>query len=117
MERFKHMISLLLLLAYVGQSLAVVGAPCSMPDAGAMSAVMDSVDHSAHHEQPGGADSGGGCCDGGGFCSMSHCQSVAALPPSDLFSGVATATNYRESLSLLSPDNTPDSLYRPPASR
>ena len=121
MKRFRHLITLLLLLAYVGQSVAVSGAPCFMMGAasGAMSADMAGMNHSGHDmgspEQV--VADGSSCCDGGGFCSMSHCQSIAGLAETAV-SDTVTYTGVRlDTASFSSPSFSSGSLYRPPISR
>ena len=71
---------LVLLLAYTGQSLLAVGASCAMSAGPAQERAA--MDHSDHHDMAPAAEGGVNCCDGG-FCSMSHCQSVAAMPQSE----------------------------------
>ena len=121
MERFRHMIISLLLLAYMGQSLAAVAMPCfsmgSAPDK--VSAPMAGMDHSAHHMQAVGQTATGSesCCDSGSFCSISQCQAVVALTEATL-SGVATYAAIHNEASPFSPLKISfGSLYRPPISR
>ena len=119
MRHRRQFITLLLLLAFAGQSLAAVGAPCFMPASipGEISTDVAAVDHSAHHNMvsTGQADdAAAGCCDGGGFCSMSHCQSAAAVPAAvaavapHCFAGYLTVARFS------SCSNPLESLYRPP---
>jgi hypothetical protein len=121
MERFRHMIISLLLLAYIGQSLAAVAMPCfTMGSAsGEMSNTLAGMDHSGHPmtsvEQA--ATGSENCCDSDGFCSMSQCQAVVALTVATL-SGGATYAAIRNDVPLFSPLNISSvSLYRPPISR
>jgi hypothetical protein len=120
MERVRHYMTLLLLLAYVGQSLAAVGAPCATmaPASAEISAAMPGMDHSGH--AMGSADqvdaSGGNCCDNG-LCSMSHCQSLAALPGSLDSANVNPAIFYGAARAIPSPSSTTTPLYRPPIFR
>jgi len=121
MKRFRHLFTSLLLLAYMGQSLAAVAMPCSSmgsaPDE--VSAPVVGMDHSAHHLQSVELTDTGGesCCDSGGFCSMSQCQAVVALTEATL-SGVATYAAIPNEASPFSPLNlSSGSLYRPPISR
>ena len=121
MGRFRHTIISLLLLAYMGQSLAAVAMPCfNMGSApGDMSGVMSGMDHSDHHMVPvEQADTGSeSCCDSGGFCSISQCQAVVALTVATL-PGVAVDATIHNDASLFSPLNISyASLYRPPISR
>lgn len=113
------MIALLLLVAYLGQSLLAVGAPCFMsgPDTGGEFGVLADSGHAGHHmdtvDQFEAGDSG--CCDGG-FCSMSHCQSVAALPAGNVTCGMTCSAAFIPSFFSASPNHTAASLYRPPIS-
>ena len=69
MAPVRHCMTLLLLLAYVCQSLAAVGAPCAMmaPASPEISAAMPGMDHSGH--AMGSADQAeagsGNCCEDG----------------------------------------------------
>ena len=115
------MIIALLLLAYMGQSLAAVAMPCFTMTAGtgAMSAAMAGMDHSGHSmasvEQT--AAGGGNCCDSDDFCSMSQCQAVVALVEATP-SGAATYAAVHNGAPLFSPLNISSAaLYRPPISR
>jgi hypothetical protein len=121
MERFRHIITSLLLLACMGQSLAAVAMPCftvgSAP--GETSDEMAGMDHSGHQmayaEQT--ATGSENCCDSDGFCSMSQCQAVVALVEATLSAAATYATIHNDAL-LFSPINaSPASLYRPPISR
>jgi hypothetical protein len=120
MERVRHYMTLLLLLAYVGQSLAVVGAPCATmaPASSEISAAMPGMDHSGHvmgsSEQVDA--SGGNCCDNG-LCSMSQCQPLAALPGSLDSANVNPAMFYGAARAISSPCSTTTPLYRPPIFR
>lgn len=121
MKRFRHMITSLLLLAYMGQSLAAVAMPCfTMGSApGEMNADMAAMDHSGHHmasvEQT--STDNKNCCDSGGFCSMSQCQSVVALTEATQ-SGAFTYAAVRNDAPPFSHFMvSSDSLYRPPISR
>lgn len=123
MERFRHMIISLLLLAYMGQSLAAVAMPCftlgSGSAPGEVSVAMAGMDHSAHPmisvEQA--VTGGENCCDNDGFCSMSQCQAVLALTAATL-SSAATYAAIHNDVPLFSPLNvSTGSPYRPPISR
>ena len=121
MERFRNLIISLLLLAYMGQSLAAVAMPCfAMGSApGEISGAMSGMDHSGHHMAPvEQADTGSeSCCDSGGFCSISQCQAVVALTVATL-SAVAVDAAIHNDAPLFSPLNVSSaSLYRPPISR
>jgi len=121
MKRRRQIIALLLLLAYAGQSLAAVGAPCFMSASapGDISTDVAAVDHATHHMPSTGQanDAGEGCCEGGGFCSMSHCQSAAALPATVVASAPHYFTGYCQVAAFSSCSNPLDSLYRPPIFR
>jgi hypothetical protein len=121
MERFRHLIISLLLLAYMGQSLAAVAMPCfNMGSAPSdMSGAMSGMDHSGHHmgsvEQA--ATGSESCCDSDGFCSISQCQAVVALTVAILPGAAVDAAIHNDAL-LFSSLNIPSgSLYRPPISR
>ena len=120
MEPVRHCMTLLLLLAYVCQSLAAVGAPCVMmaPAAPEISAAMPGVDHSGHAmgsvDQ---AEAGSGNCCESGFCSMSQCQSVAALPGTPDSGNVNPAIVFGDALAVSSYNYTSTALFRPPISR
>ena len=119
MGRFRYIVTLLLLLTYAGQSLAGVGASCSnMGSAsGEMSAGMHDMDHSGHDMESASQVSGDSCCDGGGFCSMSHCQSVAALTDTGFAGAIAHAAVYHDARPFSSLNSFSGSHYRPPISR
>ena len=119
----------LLLLAYVGQSLAAITTPCAMMDpassaesstvgndAGVMPAGMDHSGHYMTAEVPAGVDVASNCCDGG-LCSMSHCLAVAAILPAGYSALVPVAPAHGSVLPVFSPFGLPTSLYRPPISR
>jgi hypothetical protein len=121
MRPLRYLLTLLLLSVYVGQSLAAVGAPCFMMNSTPtqLSGDMADMDHAAHHmasmeEAVAASDS---CCEGGGFCSMSHCQSVVALPDTALIGAASYVAVYRDTSSFLSLRLPSGSLYRPPISR
>ena len=114
----RQIIALLLLLVFTGQSLAAVGAPCFMSASipGEISTDVAAVDHSAHHMVSTGQadDAAQGCCEGGGFCSMSHCQSAAAVPGTVVAIPPHCFTDYRNVAGFSSCSNPLESLYRPP---
>ena len=120
MKRFRHLFISLLLLAYMGQSLAAVAMPCFTMAAGsgAMSADMAGMDHSGHSMAPVEQTvAGGSCCDSDDFCSMSQCQAVVALVEATP-SGAVTYAAVHNGAPLFSPLNISSaSLYRPPISR
>ena len=109
-RRIKTLTSLLLLLAYLGQSLAVVGAPCAPPAEPGMA--MAAMDHSGHDMSA--DDATHDCCDNGGFCSMSHCLAAAAVPVS--LPPTALPLVHSQPLPAYSPlpANRLESLFRPP---
>jgi len=107
---------MLLLLAYTGQSLAAVGAPCFMMSSSSQGSAGDMMvmDHSGHDMPGQAADSGSDCCDGDGFCSMSECQSAVAVP---LFLPPVAASEpvvYYGALAVPAPLLQSSFLYRPP---
>jgi hypothetical protein len=116
MKQTRHLFVMLLLLAYTGQSLVAVGAPCFMMPSSSPDSAVDTVgmDHSGHDMSGEAADSGSGCCDGGGFCSMSECQSAVAVPlfvpPWDTAHPISFILAQTASAPILHSS----SLYRPP---
>jgi hypothetical protein len=117
MERVRYCMMLLLLLAYVGQSIAAVGAPCAMmaPASSEINAAMPGMDHSGH--AMGSADQADASCCDSGLCSMSQCQSLAALPGSLDSANVNPAIVYGGVRAISSPSSTKTPLYRPPIFR
>ena len=121
MKRFRYLITSLLLLAYMGQSLAAVAVPCFTmgSETGDMSTTLAGMDHAGHHREPveQTATDSESCCDSGGFCSMSQCQSAVALTEAAL-SGAASYVAIHNDAPSFSPLNLSwTSLYRPPISR
>ena len=120
MKRPSHMLVLLLLTAWITQSVAAVGASCAMSgsvdgnahDHSGMAA--PDMEHSSHHVPVNSGADSGSCCDGGGFCSMSHCQMAAAVPQADLPTGPVSGATVHEALPAHSPPVRPSSLFRPP---
>ena len=108
---------LLLLLAYTGQALVATGAPCSMmaSSAAAMSSDMPGMDHSGH-TMPGSEQAGAeaDCCDGAGFCSISECQSVVAMPISPVHATAAPVSTQVAAQHISPPSLDISALYRPP---
>ena len=111
MNSLRHVIVLVLLLAYTGQSLLAVGASCAM-NAGPTQE-MAGMDHSDHHDMAPATEGGVSCCDGG-FCSMSHCQSVAAMPQSETGDRVDCPGSWSHVFLLSSTGLTVDPFFRPP---
>lgn len=115
----RRLLILLLLLTYTGQSLAAVGAPCFTMGSAA-GAAMTGMDHSAHNmalAPDNTLDStGSSCCEGGGFCTMSQCQSVAAVPETTGLNTANYLAIYHDVSSFVSFSFSSDSLYRPPIS-
>ena len=112
--------TLLLLLAYVCQSLAAVGAPCAMmaPASTEISAALPGMDHSGHAMASADqADAGSGNCCEAGWCSMSQCQSAAALPGTLDSGNVNPAIVYGDARAVSSYNYTATPLLRPPISR
>jgi hypothetical protein len=136
MKTMRQWMVCLLLLAYVGQSLAAVATPCAEmdPDVSGLPTMPVAndgmtppvMDHCAQHmtaEAPAGVDTNTNtntnsfnCCDGG-LCSMSHCLAVAAIIPAGYSSVAPLAPAHGGVLSVSSPIDIPTSLYRPPISR
>lgn len=114
MDKIRQVMLLLVLVVYTGQSLLAVGAPCSM-DNGAGSE-MSAMEHAGHHDMAAVEASDAGCCEGG-FCSMSHCQSVAALPQAFASDRVAWVSPRSPAPDLSSPEFPLELPIRPPISR
>lgn len=114
MKRFRHVIALLLVLACAGQSLLAVGAPCAM--SGDVQQMMAGMEHSAHHDMGSAGDGAGACCEGG-LCSMSHCQSAAAMLQAGVAERFPYAGPWQLSYPGASPEYAVESLFRPPISR
>lgn len=117
MKLLRQYFVLLLLLAYTGQALVATGAPCFMmaSSSAVMSADMPGMDHSGH-TMPGSEQAGAGadCCDGAGFCSISECQSVVAMPIA-LVHATAAPVSTQVTAQCVSPPSLDISpLYRPP---
>lgn len=128
MNRARYLLTLLLLFAYTGQSLAAVAVPCfAMGKAGAGQADASAptmpamAAHAGHHvDAPAqgigndATDTGSSCCEGG-LCAMSHCQSAAALlqiaPPTE---AMQYTRLYGPSAAVSSPQRTAHPLFRPP---
>jgi len=112
--------TLLLLLAYVGQSLVALGAPCAMPGPASaeVSVALPGMDHSGHAMGSADqADTGNGNCCKDGLCSMSQCQSLAALPGMPDSGNVNPAIVYGDARAISSHSYISTSLLRPPISR
>lgn len=129
MKPFRHLMILLLVLVYTGQSLAAIGTPCLMMGSSARVAAQDAttsdtdmaqMTHAGHHMSGGDpvAEEEGslGCCDGG-LCSMSHCQASLALLQSHPDGALGYVAIYRSLSPKSSHPHSQDSLYRPPISR
>ena len=126
MKPIKHLMLCLLLLVYAGQSVAAFGTPCLMMGMAAGEVVeaastdTAAMSHAGHPMgapgQAAEAEADTSCCDGG-LCSMSHCQSAAALPSTALPDGIAYVAIYSD-ISLPWADKpATESLYRPPIFR
>ena len=120
MESFRHLIISLLLLLYMGQSLAAVAMPCfttdSAPDE--MSNPMAGMAHPIYHMASEELTVGGSerCCDSDSLCPMSQCQTLVVLTVATI-SGAATYSAVHNDAPLFSPlDVSSGSLYRPPIS-
>ncbi len=114
------MIALLLVLAFAGQSLVVVSAPCSLIAGGFPASSAETADpaHAGHHmaaDPAPDADATTDCCDGG-YCSISGCSSLMAL--ADVFIPASiTGPRLAGDVSPSSPPTSPPgSLFRPPIS-
>jgi len=126
MKLLRRQLLLLLLLAYAVQSVAALASPCQMMGAGAEHVTgaatdMAAMDHAGHNmaQMAGGAPASSdspGCCDGG-LCSMSYCQSGAALPSSGHARDTGHVTIHNDSANFSALRHSPASPYRPPISR
>jgi hypothetical protein len=115
MKQHKHILALLLLLAYTGQAVVAAGAPCFMMSAAGEHDMM-TMDHSGHDmTMPDQNTTGGDCCEGG-FCSMSHCQMALAMPVSVAPAAAEKAITYGAATAVPAIIPSLDSLYRPPIS-
>lgn len=120
MNKIRKIFLLVLVLAYAGQSLAAGIFPCS-----AMAPVDAALEHAAMehagHTMPAGTEAEAApmaddCCDAG-LCSMSHCQSAAALPLGHPGSGAQYVAFYPRLADVSAVIQPIESLYRPPISR
>ena len=113
-KKLQSFIAALVLLAFTGQTLAAVAAPCSGMETGSPhSGPVADMDHAAH-VMPDGPDSSktdahpADCC-ADAFCAMNHCLSAPAF-------GVTAGFRFHASGAGIL--NTAHSLsYRPPAAR
>jgi hypothetical protein len=131
MNTSKQLMVLLLLLAYAGQSLAAVAMPCLMmgpaPDGSGTAANtympanadMAGMNHAGHQMKSADVtlQSGASSCCDGGLCSMSHCQSVVALPQTQLSGGLVVQAILHDVAVVTSHSPPIDTLFRPPISR
>ena len=121
MRRFRHITVLLLLLAYAGQSMAMLAMPCFMMGEAstAMSSDMTGMDHAGHDmgSDDTAASDATSCCEGGSFCSVNHCQSMVALADITVFATNTFAPARRDAVPFSSLDLSLVSLYRPPITR
>ena len=93
LTKCKHIILTMMLLAFIGQSLAAVGVPCSMPGQDQNNSMtmlpMGNMDHSAHMN---GADdiekTIDTCCDDDRSCPMNGCISAIMFSRTCNVSGV-----------------------------
>jgi len=120
MKRIRKLFLLFLVLAYAGQSLAAGIFPCSATapvDASTGSSAMEHAGHAmpacAEAEAAPMADD---CCDAG-LCSMSHCQSTAALPLGHPGNSTRYVAFYPRAIEVSFVFQQIESLYRPPISR
>lgn len=122
----KHILLVALLVAFSGQSLALVLPACAMGDA-PMTSAMDSavaseMDHAGHgHNHVTGpdfaSDAAVDCCDPGGVCTMSHCLSSAAVAIGSLVPGAYLAATGVESRTPSSNAGIASLPFRPPIIR
>ena len=121
LKKLRLFITLVALLAFVGQAMATVIVSCSMmdadsPDKGQMTGVVHSA-HTMHALADKSSQSKAtsvDCC-GDALCSMSHCVGSAIFiitTSPQVYLNAASVLNTGYSFSYLAPD-TP-SLFRPP---
>ncbi len=127
LTRNKHSIVMLLVVAFITQSVAAVNLSCTMPSNDSAMAVMsmDNMDHSAHamHGSSAIDQFAKNCCENdtcpeGRTCTMSGCMwapsiNTAAVVKDSLV--CAGLLNLEYTVSYLTPSLL--SLYRPPISR
>lgn len=129
MNQIRKFMTLLLLVAYIGQSLAASAVPCLVMGSANSASTSElatagfigqpAMTHAEHHmdgSEQADTASDNSCCDGG-LCSMSLCQSVAAVPQALLCAGLAYAAVYSGLAPVSSPTHLSTFLYRPPISR
>jgi hypothetical protein len=119
--KYRHIIVALLMMVFIGQSVAAVNISCSMMDAETPGmGQMVGMDHSAHTMQEladssSKSDTSSVDCCGDALCSMSHCvgSSTFSVATSSQFDFYGTSVlNTRYSMSYLAPEAL--SLFRPP---
>ena len=120
MENGRFTIALLLLLAFAGQSLVVVSAPCSMMAGGVSVSSTDIADaahagHRMHGDPASDADATTDCCDGG-YCSISGCSSLMALADVPFPATFAGPDLTRDASPASLPNTPPSFHFRPPIS-
>jgi uncharacterized protein involved in copper resistance len=117
MSPIKRTLAVLLLLAFTGQAVVSVAAPCFMMNAptGEMNHDMADMDHGGHagHDMSAEQDSASSCCDGG-LCSMSHCQMAPAMPIPLFDNSPEKAFTYSAIDSVSAVISSLTTLYRPP---
>ena len=122
LHKGNHIILTLLLLAFIGQSVASVGVPCSMPDQSSNTSMtmldMDGMDHSTHTN---GADdvekSIDTCCDDYRSCPTNGCISTMMLSGTCNVPGVHMSSNKMDFYKMAFVEAITPPLYRPPTSR
>jgi hypothetical protein len=121
MKQLRKYLSLLLVLAFIGQAMAADALPCAgMADVAVDAAAhdMSGMSHTGHQMDPAAASgtAGGSCCDAG-LCGMSQCQAASALPQSVPPVCGDYVADYSAASVTSSPISRPDALFRPPISR
>jgi hypothetical protein len=101
MSPIKRTLAVLLLLAFTGQAVVSVAAPCFM------------MNGHAGHDMSAEQDSASSCCDGG-LCSMSHCQMAPAMPIPLFDNSPEKAFTYSAIDSVSAVISSLTTLYRPP---
>lgn len=120
LQRYRHILALLLSTLLSLQALMAVALPCSMSiDSGSgVIEAMDDDSHHAHHNPAAtgdtAADDANSCCDAG-YCSQGGCLSIAAAA-NDVLPAVAESTRAPSiGYTASSPLHSTSNLLRPPS--
>ena len=122
-KQLRSFIATLVLLAFTGQTLAAVAAPCSGMQAGSPhSGPVADMGHAAHVMSDGHdsseADAGPADCCADALCAMNHCMSAPALGVTAGFRFHVSAAGILNTFySLYYRPPEPRSPFRPPITR